>query len=312
MAAFRRGSTSEFHPKIHYSRTTYDSPITSNVSQEARNDYAYAGSPDGPFQMVTPPWSPDSAGSDYGEELDSNQPDESDAIVAVSSTFHPTANLLPTPVDLLITSSDGVIFHVHTSKILTVDYEDFPSHPIGFTSPSFGTEYTALVPEVAAVLNVILHSAYGLSCARYCPPLDVLVAAVGAMPDYGLAPTAHVVPGMDLFNCILALAPTQPMKVYALASRHNLYQLARLVSSHLLSFSLSTLTDDVLYRIEPVYLKRLFVLHHNRLVALKRLLLAPPQTHSETLDCGFMDQRKLTRAWELASSYLAWESRPGA
>ena len=29
-----------------------------------------------------------------------------------------------------------------------------------------------------------------------------------------------------------------------------------------------------------------------------------------TLECGFFEQKKLTRAWALASAYLTWDARP--
>jgi hypothetical protein len=83
------------------------------------------------------------------------------------------------------------------------------------------------------------------------------------------------------------------------------------VSSHLLSFPLATITDDVAERIGPVYLKRLFFLHFGRVDALKRLLLSPPHPHAPTAWCDFAEQKKITRAWALASAYLAWDARPG-
>lgn len=64
-------------------------------------------------------------------------------------------------------------------------------------------------------------------------------------------------------------------------------------------------------RIGAVYLKRLFFLHFGRAEALKRILLPPPHPHAPTPSCDFSDQKKLTRAWALASAYLAWDTRPG-
>ncbi|KAJ3546166.1 hypothetical protein NMY22_g2162 [Coprinellus aureogranulatus] len=81
-------------------------------------------------------------------------------------------------------------------------------------------------------------------------------------------------------------------------------------SSHLLGFPLFSLTDEMAERIGPVYLKRLFFLHFGRSDALKRVLLPPPQPHPPTHNCDFNEQKKLTRAWALASAYLAWEARP--
>ena len=63
-------------------------------------------------------------------------------------------------------------------------------------------------------------------------------------------------------------------------------------------------------KIGPIYLKKLFFLHLGRTDALKRLLLPPPHPHAPTPTCDFMEQKKLTRAWALASAYLTWDARP--
>ena len=42
----------------------------------------------------------------------------------------------------------------------------------------------------------------------------------------------------------------------------------------------------------------------------KRLLYTSPHPHGPTPECDFTEQKKLTRAWALASSYLLWEARP--
>ena len=166
-------------------------------------------------------------------------------------------------------------------------------------------------PEPATVLNVVLHTAYGLSCATYQPTIDILAAAVDAMATYGLPPREHIAPSTPLYALILAQAPINPVIAYALAASHDLYSLAVPISSHLLPYPLHTLTDELAEKIGPVYLKRLFFLHLGRLDALRRLLLPPPHPHPSTEDCDFADQKCLTRAWALASAYLAWDARPG-
>jgi hypothetical protein len=108
----------------------------------------------------------------------------------------------------------------------------------------------------------------------------------------------------------MSYAPLYPLDLYALAATYDLYDLAVPTSSHLLSLSLASLTDEMAQRIGPVYVKRLFFLHFGRAEALKRLLLPPPHPHAPTPFCDFTDQKKLTRAWALASAYLAWDARP--
>jgi len=78
-----------------------------------------------------------------------------------------------------------------------------------------------------------------------------------------------------------------------------------------MSFDLSTLTDEIVTQIGPIYLKRLFFLLLGRNEALKRLMSIPPALHGPTPQCDFTEQKKLTRAWALAAAYLAWDARPG-
>ncbi|KAM5540344.1 hypothetical protein V8D89_005802 [Ganoderma adspersum] len=267
-----------------------------------------------PTQVLTPP------GSDKTSHTPPEFPDglpqdhiPGNTIVSVSTTFHPGATLLPIPPDLIFLSADGVFFYVHTTQVLALSTNHFddlvPPKPhkskmrddLGPVVP---------VPESASVLNIVLHAVYDISCAHYHPGVDTLITAVEAMAKYGLPPRRHIAPSTPLYSLILGQAPMQPIVIYALAAAHDLYDLAVPVSSHLLSFALHTLTDDLAIRIGPVYLKRLFFLHLGRLDALKRLLLPPPHPHPPTSGCDFTEQKKLTRAWALASAYLAWDARP--
>jgi hypothetical protein len=166
------------------------------------------------------------------------------------------------------------------------------------------------VPDDSAVLNVILHTLYEMSCAQYSPSFEVLVTAVNRLPVYGIVPKTRIAPSAPLFSLLLSHAPLHPLELYTLAATYDLYDLAVSISSHLLSFPLATLTDDMAERIGPVYLKRLFFLHFGRSDALKRVLLPPPHPHAPTPECDFTEQKKLTRAWALASAYLAWDARP--
>jgi hypothetical protein len=150
-----------------------------------------------------------------------------------------------------------------------------------------------------------------MSCAHYSPSLEALIAAVHALKSYGMPLKARIVPTSPLFTLLLSHAPLHPLELYTLASSYDLYDLAVSTSSHLLSFPLSSLSDDMAEQIGPVYLKRLFFLHFGRADALKRILLPPPHPHAPTPWCDFTEQKKLTRAWALASAYLAWDARPG-
>lgn len=135
--------------------------------------------------------------------------------------------------------------------------------------------------------------------------------AVRALKSFGVPLTTYIAPSTPLFTLLLANAPAAPLEIYALAGEHDLPHVAVSASPHLLSFPLPTLTDEMAQQMGPVYLKKLFFLHLGRSDALKRLLLPPPHPHSPTPECDFTEQKKLTRAWALASAYLAWDARPG-
>ncbi|KAH9904234.1 uncharacterized protein BXZ73DRAFT_85463 [Epithele typhae] len=265
-----------------------------------------------PTQVLTPPASDKQSPPDLQDDVPQGHV-PGNTIVSVSTTFHPGSNLLPIPPDLIFLSADGVFFYAHTTQVLALSANHFNNLvPPKLNKSKLRDDFGPVVPlpEPAAVLNVLLHVIYELSCAHYHPSIDTLAAAVDAMDVYGLSPKRHIAPSTPLYSFILSQAPIQPIVVYALASAHDLYELAVPVSSHLLSFALHSLTDEMAVRIGPVYMKRLFFLHLGRLDALKRLLLPPPHPHPPTSGCDFTEQKKLTRAWALASAYLAWDARP--
>ncbi|KAI0352336.1 hypothetical protein OH77DRAFT_1523389 [Trametes cingulata] len=265
-----------------------------------------------PSQVVTPPAS-DSSSVSGGEDSVPDNDAQENTIVSVSTTFHPLARLLPIPSDLIVVSSDDIHFYVHTTQVLSASTNHFNNIvlPDRATSDKAGNGLCLLarVSESAVVLNIILHCVYGMSCEHYKPALDTLVAAVDAMPSYGLCPKMFVAPSTVLYTLILGQAPMRPLVVYALAARHDLYELAKPVSSHLLSFPVHAISDELASQIGAVYLKRLFLLHMERVQTLKQLLLPPPHPHPPTEQCDFVEQKKLTRAWALAAAYLAWDSR---
>ena len=234
--------------------------------------------------------------------------------VSVSTTFHPRAALLPIPTDLVFLSADGVFFYVHTTQILALSTNHFddlipPKPSMSALCDNLGP--VVPLPETASVLNIVFHAVYGISCAHYRPAVNTLIAAIDLMAKYGLPTWRYITPSTPLYALVLGQAPVQPIAVYAVAAAHGLHDLALPVSSHLLSFALHTLTDDLAVRMGPVYLKRLFFMHLGRLDALKRLLRPTPHPHPPTPDCDFAEQKKLARAWTLASAALAWDARPG-
>ncbi|KAG2018688.1 hypothetical protein CC2G_008096 [Coprinopsis cinerea AmutBmut pab1-1] len=234
------------------------------------------------------------------------QDETEELVVSVSTSFCPGAH--PLESDVIFCSSDGVLFYLHSQVIVTAAPNAFFAFLSGKGSIVNGGPIS--IPESSTTLNIILHTLYGTSCAQNSPSLDDLIQAVDRMPFHGIAPQRLIVPKTPLYMLLLSYAPLRPIEVYALAGFHCLEELAVHVSSHLLSFPLSTISDELATRIGSVYLKRLFLLHVHRLDALKDALLQPPHPHAPTKECTFAEQKKLTRAWALASSYLVWDATP--
>jgi hypothetical protein len=175
--------------------------------------------------------------------------------------------------------------------------------------------HTVNIPDNSCVLDIILHVFYDLSLFKPGPPpLDALEAAVYRMDMYGLVPSSHITPSTPIFEAIYSHAKPGPhiaIRVYALAGQFDLYSLATQTSPYLLSYTLSDLSDDLARRMGAKYLRRLMSLHLSRVDELKRIIIRPPHTHPPSSGCTLSDQKGLARAWALAASYLAWDSRPG-
>ncbi|KAH8118804.1 hypothetical protein DFH11DRAFT_1723647 [Phellopilus nigrolimitatus] len=254
-----------------------------------------------PSAVLTPP------DSHAGSPVD-DQKSEGNTLISVSTTFFPGANNDSLPTDLIVLSSDSVFFYVHSQRLLSASENGFNSHlPVKREDDS---DPILNLAETSTVINIVLHSIYGMSCSHYSPSLADLSAAIAALRVYGLSINSILAPGSPLSSTLLSYAPTQPIELYALASTYGLHDIAVSTSPHLLSFALPTLTDDMAVKIGAIYLKKLFFLHLGRTDALKRLILSPPHPHAPTPTCDFVEQKKLTRAWALATAYLTWDARP--
>ena len=234
------------------------------------------------------------------------------AMISVSTTFYPGAEVDVLPTDLIILSSDSVFFYVHTHKLIAASTNGFGSLlPLKAQGQPEDAGAFLPLPHDSVVLNVLLHAIYNMSAAHYAPSAQAVIAAVESFERYGLSVETYLAPVSPFYALFLGTAPQAPIEFYAIAGAYNLMHLAIPISSFLLSYSLASLTDELVVKMGPLYLKRLVFLHLGRVEALKRLLLPPPQPHLPTANCDFTEQKKLTRAWALASAYLAWDVRPG-
>ena len=161
-------------------------------------------------------------------------------------------------------------------------------------------------------LNIILHAIYNTTCAAHQPSIDVLEQAVDALlPEIGTPANELVAADTELFAYILRQAPLHPLRVFALGAHHGIHELAVRASGHLLSYSLSSLTDNEAERIGAVYLRKLVLLLVERTAKLRDLLLRPPMPHPPTKRCGFREQKAVEGLWAMAIVGVAWDVRPG-
>ncbi|KAF8885185.1 hypothetical protein BD779DRAFT_695099 [Infundibulicybe gibba] len=230
-------------------------------------------------------------------------------LASISTSFHPGADGHPPNPDLIFSSSDSVLFYVHSHIIRAVSKSAFQPALIAPRSSDKYKNSVVNVSEPSVTLNVILRMLYGKSCEQHSPSFEILLTALRHMPRHGIDPKTHITTGTPLFDLLLSFAPLFPLELYMAASHFDLYEVAASTSSHLLVFPLSTITDEMAEEMGATYLKRLMCLQIDCFQALKRGLLKPPHPHPATRDCGFVEQKKLTRAWALVSAYLVWDAR---
>lgn len=170
---------------------------------------------------------------------------------------------------------------------------------------------TIHVDETSDTLNIILHALYHKSLEDPSPSLESIITAIDRMSFNELNPQHHITPSEPLHTILLGFAAPHPLEVYTLAARYDIHDVAQSASSHLLSYALDTISDDMATRMGAIYLNRLVYLQTTRSSALKRIVFIPPSPHVPTSFCGFVDQQNLTRAWALVASFIAWDSHPG-
>ncbi|EMD39915.1 hypothetical protein CERSUDRAFT_63441 [Gelatoporia subvermispora B] len=231
--------------------------------------------------------------------------------VSASTAFNPQSMLDTQPSDLILVSSDSVFFYVHCHRIsgASTNYFNGLLSPARLQEANSGTPLHVL-PEVAEVLNIVVHTIYGMPCTHFGPSFATATTAIKALTKYGVPVQQYAAPALPLYTLIRSYAPTHAIDAYALAAAHDLEPLAVAISPHLLAFHLSALSEELASALGPKYLLRLFHLHGQRMDALKHLLLQLPTPHEPTAVCGVEEQGKLTRGWAFAAAQLVWDARP--
>ncbi|KAK0443539.1 hypothetical protein EV421DRAFT_2035372 [Armillaria borealis] len=229
-------------------------------------------------------------------------------IKAISTKFNADFELNGILADTQLISKDAVVFYVHRHRLIEASSNGFDS-----LLDIHGSHFLQVVrvPEHSEQLNIMLHAVYGISCAPFQPTIETILTVVCLLPKYGLQPKNYVAPTMPLFNDIRYRMPASPLLTYVISSNYDLVELAVMASAYLLSLDISTMSEEMVEFINPVYLKRLFDLQRARINALKHQLALPPEPHPATPECDFIAQKSLTGAWVHSTARLIWNARAG-
>jgi hypothetical protein len=206
----------------------------------------------------------------------------------------------PFPTDLVLLSSDQVSFFVHSAVLLKYSGNSFA----GLLGDN-----KAYLPENSEVLNLILHALYVLDPSKFRPTVALIAAAFRSLQHYNVSLDSLLTPSHPISITILHLGVQSPLETFAVVAAFKLEQLAIEVSKKLVSVPLHNLTDDLVERMGPSYLRRLVFLHLGRVDRLKQLLLQPHSSHPVTKDCYENDQKRLQNEWKALAVALGWEAR---
>lgn len=165
------------------------------------------------------------------------------------------------------------------------------------------------LPEPSVVLNVVLHTMYGISCEPYRPNKDALVSAIGVLAKYGVSLKLRVASGMPLYSLILDVVPDHAIDFYIVAAEHDLHNIALIASTYLGTFPVAQLSEEQTQRIGPRYLKKLIVMLEERDDMVRRLIRMPPGPHPALPSCG--EGELLAESWTrtLSTMNVAWNTQ---
>ncbi|KAF8573309.1 hypothetical protein K439DRAFT_1625166 [Ramaria rubella] len=96
-------------------------------------------------------------------------------------------------------------------------------------------ESKAIVPvsDSSDVLNVILHTIYGLSCTHYSPSVSTISTGMPALKSYSFHLPTYILPSSPFFTSSSPM-PASTLESYTLAAENDLHHVAISISLHLL------------------------------------------------------------------------------
>ncbi|KAH8105136.1 hypothetical protein BXZ70DRAFT_506367 [Cristinia sonorae] len=156
------GDLKDTHP--HYVFASLDSELAAALPAEAetptlpgRSSDSPKTTPVGTTLTETPRWLPKDSPTH-----------------TVSTAFPPDQD---SPVDIVLISSDHVLFYTQTSQLIEVSDNALDGHLVGEATTSSSSPAVVSIPETSEVLNVVLHAIFSKSSNQYNPLLATLLSA---------------------------------------------------------------------------------------------------------------------------------------
>ncbi|ESK93449.1 hypothetical protein Moror_1730 [Moniliophthora roreri MCA 2997] len=195
-----------------------------------------------------------SSSSRSGQNLVPPPQQENPATISISHVFGPNIPeyVSRPPPDMILLTSDSVIFYVDEYTLLKVSDNHF--HGLLPLQSKEKRERIVFVPAIhSSELQVVLQCLYDVSSIPL-PDLDTILQGIDRLSVFGVAPKTVVKPTSRVFEHLLSCAPLHPIKIYTMAGFHDIYPLAVQVSAYLLVVDLSRVTEDIAERMGSKYL----------------------------------------------------------
>lgn len=177
----------------------------------------------------------------------------------------------PTADFILRSGSPATDFHVH--RLLLSLASPFFDHMLSLPQPSskeLGKIPIVEVAEPPEILQLLLQFIYPVPDPVIDDDLDTLILVLHAAIKYDVLPAIETLRKQLISERYLQQSPT---RIYAVASRYDLEEVAKLASQHTLGISIlgEPLSEELKY-ISAYSYHRLLALHHTRAKAAKSLL----------------------------------------
>ncbi|KLO19892.1 hypothetical protein SCHPADRAFT_935015 [Schizopora paradoxa] len=185
------------------------------------------------------------------------------------------------------------------------------------TAEDKGGHHVLRLPERGVVINFLLFAVYKRTAAEggFDPSelsLPILNSALDVLETYGIPLQTSISGGSNLFRAFAthcSRSTDSALQVYSLAASRvpNLHPLAVYSSQFLHSVELNSVPDDM----DAAYVRRLFMLHIERVLEFKRLIRSVPLPHCPLPYCDDTNGSAITAAWAFAAAYFLFAVTPG-